>query len=52
MMNKIWGNDDYFVSKSMDVFITRLRKLLKQDPAIEIQNVYGTGFKLFISNRA
>jgi len=48
MMNKIWGNDDYYVSKSMDVFITRLRKLLKQDPGIEIQNVYGTGFKLLI----
>jgi DNA-binding response OmpR family regulator len=46
MMNKIWGNDDYFVSKSMDVFITRLRKLLRQDASIEIQNVYGTGFKL------
>lgn len=50
MMNKIWGNDDYFVSKSMDVFITRLRKLLKQDPSIEIQNVYGTGFKLVVHN--
>jgi two-component system OmpR family response regulator len=48
MMNKIWGNDDYFVAKSMDVFITRLRKLLKQDPLIEIQNVYGTGFKLVV----
>jgi two-component system OmpR family response regulator len=43
---KIWGNDDYFVSRSMDVYITRLRKLLRPDPALEIQNVYGTGFKL------
>ncbi|MBP6333949.1 MAG: response regulator transcription factor [Bacteroidia bacterium] len=46
IMNKIWGNDDYFTVKSMDVFITRLRKLLKKDPRLEIQNVYGTGFKL------
>ncbi|HNS12401.1 MAG TPA: response regulator transcription factor [Bacteroidia bacterium] len=46
LMNQVWGNDDYFTVKSMDVFITRLRKLLKDDPALEIQNVYGTGFKL------
>jgi DNA-binding response OmpR family regulator len=45
-MHRVWGNDDYFIGKSMDVFITRLRKLLKGDPGIEIQNVYGTGFKL------
>jgi two-component system OmpR family response regulator len=43
---KIWGNDDYFVSRSMDVYITRLRKILRPDPSLEIQNVYGTGFKL------
>lgn len=49
MMNKVWGSDDYYVSKSMDVFITRLRKLLKNDPAIEIQNVYGTGYKFLVS---
>lgn len=51
MMNKVWGNDDYFISKSMDVFITRLRKLLKNDPRIEIQNVYGTGFKLVVKEK-
>ncbi len=48
MLNKVWGNDDYFVAKSMDVFITRLRKLLRSDSTLEIQNVYGTGFKLVI----
>jgi DNA-binding response OmpR family regulator len=48
LMNKVWGSDDYFISKSMDVFITRLRKLLKCDENIEIQNVYGTGFRLFV----
>ena len=46
ILMKIWGNDDYFVSRSMDVYVTRLRKILKQDPSLEIQNVYGTGFKL------
>ena len=45
---KVWGTDDYFTSKSMDVYLTRLRKLLKEDAAIEIQNVHGTGFKLIV----
>ena len=49
LMNKVWGSDDYFIAKSMDVFITRLRKLLKSDPNVEIQNIYGTGFKLSVS---
>ncbi len=48
LMNKVWGSDDYFIANSMDVFITRLRKLLKQDSNIEIQNLYGTGFKLIV----
>jgi len=48
IMNKVWGNDDFFVAKSMDVYITRLRKLLRDDPSIEIQNLYGTGFKLLV----
>lgn len=48
LMNKVWGSDDYFIGKSMDVFITRLRKLLKADPALEIQNIYGTGFKMLV----
>ena len=43
---KIWGSDDYFLGRSMDVFITRLRKYLKQDASIEIQAVHGVGFKL------
>lgn len=49
LMNKVWGSDDYFIAKSMDVFITRLRKLLKSDSNLEIQNIYGTGFKLCVS---
>lgn len=50
LMNKIWGNDDYYIASSMDVFITRLRKLLKGDPNLEIQNIYGTGFKLSVKS--
>ena len=40
----IWGQDDYFTGRSMDVYITRLRKYLKEDPAITIENVHGSGF--------
>ncbi len=46
--NMVWGNDDYFVGRSLDVFITKLRKYLKEDPSIKITNVHGVGFKLEI----
>jgi DNA-binding response OmpR family regulator len=42
----IWGEDDYFMGRSMDVYITKLRKILKDDPNINIQNIHRTGFKL------
>jgi len=45
-LKTIWGNDDYFIGRSMDVFIAKLRKYLKDDPSINITNVHGTGFKL------
>ncbi|MFO7723267.1 MAG: response regulator transcription factor [Bacteroidales bacterium] len=45
-LKKIWGSDDYFIGRSMDVFITKLRKHLKQDPEISITNVHGVGFRL------
>ncbi len=45
---KIWGENDYFMGRSLDVFITKLRKYLKDDAAIEIQNHHGIGFKLTI----
>jgi DNA-binding response OmpR family regulator len=45
-LKSIWGNDDYFIGRSMDVFIAKLRKYLKDDPSISITNVHGTGFKL------
>lgn len=45
----IWGENDYFKGRSMDVFITKLRKYLKGDDRIEIINIHGTGFKLQVS---
>ena len=45
----VWGDDDYFLGRSMDVFITKLRKYLKVDPAITITNVHGVGFKLEVA---
>jgi two-component system OmpR family response regulator len=49
-LKKIWGTDDYFIGRSMDVFITRLRKYLKDDPEVMITNIHGTGFKLEVKN--
>ncbi len=48
MLVKIWKDDSYFAGRSMDVYITKLRKYLKDDANIEIQNVHGVGFKLNI----
>jgi DNA-binding response OmpR family regulator len=47
-LETIWGNEDYFSGRSMDVFISKLRKYLKSDDRIEIVNVHGKGFKLVI----
>lgn len=49
-LKTIWGENDYFIGRSMDVFITKLRKYLKGDPKISITNVHGTGFKLEIED--
>ncbi|MFZ4400371.1 MAG: response regulator transcription factor [Bacteroidales bacterium] len=47
-LKTIWGDDNYFIGRSMDVFITKLRKYLKADPNISITNIHGAGFKLEI----
>jgi DNA-binding response OmpR family regulator len=44
--NMVWGDDSYFVGRSLDVFITKLRKYLSEDDSISITNVHGVGFKL------
>lgn len=46
ILNKLWGSDDFFNARSMDVFITKLRKKLKLDDTIQIINVRGFGYKL------
>lgn len=46
VLNTLWNNNDYFTRRSMDVFISRLRKYLADDPQIKINNVYGSGFIL------
>lgn len=47
LMN-VWGNDHYFSSRSMDVFISRLRKLLNQDKSVSIDNIHNVGYRLTI----
>jgi DNA-binding response OmpR family regulator len=42
----VWGNDDYFLGRSLDVFISKIRKYLKDDPQVQITNFHGVGFKL------
>ncbi|MBO6879211.1 response regulator transcription factor [Winogradskyella sp.] len=48
ILNKLWGTDDFFSARSMDVFITKLRKKLKKDETIQIINVRGFGYKLTV----
>ena len=48
VLNMIWGDDNYFNGRSLDVFITKLRKYLKEDESIKIENVHGVGFKLTV----
>lgn len=42
----VWGEDDYFLGRSLDVFISKLRKYLRDDQSVQIQNIHGVGFKL------
>jgi DNA-binding response OmpR family regulator len=47
-LKKIWGSDDYFTARSMDVYVTKLRKYLAGDPSLVIKNIHGAGFQLII----
>ncbi len=49
-LNKIWRDDNYFTSRSMDVYIAKLRKYLRLDPKVEILNIHGEGFRLVVSD--
>lgn len=44
MLKELWGENDYFLGRSLDVFITKIRKYLKEDTSISIENVFGVGF--------
>jgi two-component system, OmpR family, response regulator len=48
-LKKLWGEDNYFTTRSMDVFIAKLRKYLKDDPRVEIANIHGNGFRLLVN---
>lgn len=50
ILNKVWGNDHFFSSRSLDVFISRLRKLLKDDPLVKIENIHNIGYRLVVNN--
>ena len=47
---KIWNDDNYFTSRSMDVYIAKIRKYLSKDASIEIENIHGEGFRLIIND--
>lgn len=47
-LTEIWGTNDYFTARSMDVYVTKLRKYFKDDQNIRIENVHGSGFRLVI----
>ena len=47
-LNEIWGANDYFTARSMDVYITKLRKFFKDDESVRIENIHGSGFRLVI----
>jgi DNA-binding response OmpR family regulator len=50
ILKQVWGDDDYFMGRSMDVFISKLRKYLKDDPHVQIVNYHGIGFKLELTS--
>ncbi len=50
ILKNIWGKDDYFLGRSLDVFVSRLRKYLRRDPRVKIENIHGVGFRLVTQN--
>ena len=48
ILKSIWGDDDYFLGRSLDVFVSRLRKILKSVPEVKIENVHGVGFRFIL----
>lgn len=50
ILKKLWGDDDYFAGRSLDVFVSRLRKYLKSDPDVQIENHHSVGFQLRVNS--
>ncbi|MCB0687544.1 MAG: response regulator transcription factor [Saprospiraceae bacterium] len=50
ILEDVWGEDDYFMGRSLDVFISRLRKYLANEPRIQLNNIHGVGFKLKVND--
>lgn len=50
ILEKLWNDSSYFAGRSLDVFISRLRKYLKEDPRIVVENIHGVGFRLAVEN--
>lgn len=48
ILKAIWGSDDYFLGRSLDVFISRLRKIFSEEPNVKIENLHGIGFKFHL----
>lgn len=51
ILERIWGKDDYFMGRSLDVFVSRLRKYLSGDPHVRIENIHGVGFSLTVPHK-
>ncbi|MCY1636760.1 helix-turn-helix domain-containing protein [Marinifilum sp. D737] len=49
-LKSIWGDDNFYTTRSMDVYITKLRKYLKADSSLSIENIHGSGFRLLQIN--
>lgn len=50
ILKQIWGEDDYYIGRSLDVFVSRLRKYFQEDEAIQIENIRSVGFKFIVTN--
>lgn len=51
ILNQVWGDDDYFMGRSLDVFISKLRKYLQDDTSVQIVNHHGVGFSLQVDEK-
>ena len=48
ILKRVWGSDNYFASKSLDVYLTKVRKYLRLDPELTLENIHGFGYKLVL----